>query len=414
MAVERNTMSALMRARLVIAAALVCLLVASLVPGALASKPADGAAVPLTVASASLTQSAQQLVFKLRTTTPFSTVALRRQGRSLCLLIEAVKGGVTGRLCVIAPIKGRPHPRLVYQAYRGGQPQRAHVVAATVRRAGADGLTATFLPSAFGNAYKPIRWQVQSTLSRTHCTPVGGGSHPGRLCQALYPARGTVATLHTPQLVGCVPSGPAFVNSGPSTGREIALTFDDGPWYDTPQFLDILEHYHVPATFFEIGEQISTYGEGGAIERRMLADGDMVGDHTWSHPDVSGAGAFARGQILSAASAIRAATHGFTPCLFRAPYGAVSSALISEARSLGFTTIQWDVDTVDWSRPGTATIERRAIGGAHPGAIILQHDGGGDRSETLAALPDEITTLTREGYHFVTVTQLLGQKLIYK
>ena len=96
------------------------------------------------------------------------------------------------------------------------------------------------------------------------------------------------------------------------------------------------------------------------------------------------------------------------------PGGAVSGALISEARSLGFTTIQWDVDTVDWSRPGTATIERRAIGGAHPGAIILQHDGGGDRSETLAALPDEITTLKREGYHFVTVTQLLGQKLLYR
>jgi len=211
-----------------------------------------------------------------------------------------------------------------------------------------------------------------------------------------------------------LPSGPAFVNSGPTTGREIALTFDDGPWYDTPQFLDILERYHVPATFFEIGEQISTYGEGGALERRMLADGDMIGDHTWSHPDVSGAGSFARDQIESAAAAIRTATHGFTPCLFRAPYGAVSSALISEARSLGFTTIQWDVDTVDWSRPGTATIERRAIGGAHPGAIILQHDGGGDRSETLAALPDIISTLRGRGYVFVTVTQLLGQQLIYR
>ena len=407
-------MSALMRARLAITAALVCLSVAAFVPGALASKPADGAAVPLTVATASLTQSAQSLVFKLRTTTSFSTVALHRQGRSLCLLIEAVTGGVTGRLCVIAPVKGRPHPRLVYQPYKSGQPQRAQVVTASVRRSGTDGLTATFLPSVFGNAYRPIRWQVQNTLSRAHCTPVGAGSNPDRVCETLYPARGRLATLHTPQLVGCVPSGPAYVTSGPTAGRQIALTFDDGPWYDTPQFLDILERYHVPATFFEIGEQISTYGEGGAIERRMLADGDMVGDHTWSHPDVSGAGAFARGQILSTASAIRAATHGFTPCLFRAPGGAVSSALISEARSLGFTTIEWDVDTVDWSRPGTATIERRAIGGAHPGAIILQHDGGGDRSETLAALPDEITTLLREGYHFVTVTQLLGQKLIYK
>ena len=129
---------------------------------------------------------------------------------------------------------------------------------------------------------------MQSTLTRAKCTPVGAKGHPGRLCESLYPAKGKLAVLHTPQIVGCVPSGPAFVNSGPSTGREIALTFDDGPWYDTPQFLDILERYHVPATFFEIGEQISTYGEGGAIERRMLADGDMIGDHTWSHPNVSG------------------------------------------------------------------------------------------------------------------------------
>jgi peptidoglycan-N-acetylglucosamine deacetylase len=369
---------------------------------------------PLRVASASVAQSAQNIVFKVQMTSRFSTVALRGQGRSLCLLIERSTRGVTGRLCVIRPVKGKAHPRLVYQPYKGGRPTHASVVAASVRRAGQRGLVATFLPSAFAGSYTPIRWQVQNTLTRAKCTPVGAKGHPGRLCESLYPSRGKLVALHTPQVVGCVPSGPAFVNSGTTQGREIALTFDDGPWYDTPQFLDILEHYHVPATFFEIGEQISTYGEGGAIERRMLADGDMIGDHTWTHANVSGAGSFARWQILRTASAIRTATHGFRPCLFRAPGGAVSGALISEARSLGFTTIQWNVDTVDWSRPGTATIERRAIGGARPGAIILQHDGGGDRSETLAALPDEITTLKREGYHFVTVTQLLGQKLIYK
>ena len=97
-----------MRARLVIAVVVTCLLVGSLVPGVLAAKPPGGSPAPLTVATASLTQSARQLVFKLQTTTSFSTVALRGQGRSLCLLIEAVKGGVTGRLCVIAPVKGRP------------------------------------------------------------------------------------------------------------------------------------------------------------------------------------------------------------------------------------------------------------------------------------------------------------------
>jgi peptidoglycan/xylan/chitin deacetylase (PgdA/CDA1 family) len=413
MAAAVNTMSAVMRRGLVIW--LVCA-GAVLVPASLASSAGAAPAQPkpLTVASASLTQVAQNVVFKVQMTTAFSTVALRGQGRSLCLLIERLHGGVSGRLCVIRPVKGRRHPRLVYQPYQHGRPTHARVVAASVRRDGRRGLTATFEPAVFGNQYRSIRWQVQNTLTRAKCTPVGAKRHPDRLCESLYPATPRLARLHTPQIVGCVPSGPAFVNHGPSRGREIALTFDDGPWYDTPQFLNVLEHYHVPATFFEIGEQISTYGEGGAIERRMLADGDMIGDHTWSHPNVSGAGAFARGQILRTAAAIRTATHGFRPCLFRAPGGAVSGALISEARALGFTTIQWDVDTVDWSRPGTATIERRAIGGAHPGAIILQHDGGGDRSETLAALPDEIATLKRRGYHFVTVTQLLGQKLIYK
>jgi peptidoglycan/xylan/chitin deacetylase (PgdA/CDA1 family) len=407
-------MSALMRARLVIATALVCLLAASLVPGALASKSAGASAEPLTVASASLTQSAQQLVFKLRTTTRFSTVALRRQGRSLCLLIEAVKGGVTGRLCVIAPVKGRPHPRLVYQPYSGGQPQRAHVVAASVRRAGADGLTATFLPSVFGNAYRPIRWQVQNTLSRAHCTPVGAGSNPDRVCQTLYPARGRLTALHVPQLVGCVPSGPAFVNSGPTTGREIALTFDDGPWYDTPQFLDILERYHVPATFFEIGEQISEYDPTGSVERTMLADGDMIGDHTWTHPDMVNLSPAAQtSEIEQTAAAIRSAT-GFTPCLWRPPYEAFDSQVDSLAASLGFLTINYDVDTVDWSLPGTPTIISRAVGGAHNGAIILQHFGGGPRYETLDALPTEIADLRAQGYKFVTITQMLGLKLIYK
>jgi peptidoglycan/xylan/chitin deacetylase (PgdA/CDA1 family) len=195
----------------------------------------------------------------------------------------------------------------------------------------------------------------------------------------------------------------------------IALTFDDGPWYDTPQFLNVLERKHVVATFFQIGEQISTYGgPGGAIERRMLRDGDMIGDHTWSHPDVSGDGPFAYHQIRSTALAIKHATGGFYPCLFRAPYGATSPALISEARRMGFTTIQWDIDPRDWSLPGTQAIYQTVVDNAHPGAIVLQHDGGGPRSETLAALPREIDTLRGRGYHFVTITQLLGYKVVYK
>ena len=164
------------------------------------------------------------------------------------------------------------------------------------------------------------------------------------------------APVHTPELAGCVDSGHPFVNQGPTTGRMIALTFDDGPWPDTPQFLKILEHDHVPATFFEIGDQVATYGHGGAIERRMLADGDMIGDHTWNHANVSAGGAFAASEISRAAAAIKAATHGFTPCLFRAPYGAVGPGLLTTATALGFKTIQWDIDPRDWARPGAGAI----------------------------------------------------------
>jgi peptidoglycan/xylan/chitin deacetylase (PgdA/CDA1 family) len=145
----------------------------------------------------------------------------------------------------------------------------------------------------------------------------------------------------------------------------------------------------------------------------MLADGDVIGDHTWSHPDVAGDGPFAAGQISQTAAAIRRAA-GFTPCLFRAPYGEVSRALIDEARSMGFTTIQWNVDPRDWSRPGADAIYSNVVDNASNGAIVLQHDGGGDRSETLAALPREIDTLRARGYQFATVTQLLGQRLLYK
>ncbi len=367
---------------------------------------------PLTVTSSSLAQSGQQVTWKLQMASAFSPAALARSGRSLCLLLQRVSNAsVTGQLCVLGPAPGGRSPRLVYQRVSRNGPGTAVTVSASVARGGSRTLTATFKPTSFGMAYRNVRWQVMNTLKPPACTP----PKPNRVgCLSLFPVRPALAKLHTPQLVGCVPSGAPFVNSGPSNRRVVALTFDDGPWYDTPQFLDILEHYHVVGTFFEIGEQISTYGENGAVERRMLADGDMIGDHTWSHPDVSRGGAFAAGQINAAAAAIKQATRGFQPCLFRAPYGAVSSALIGEARSMGYTTIQWDVDPTDWARPGTSAIYNRVVGGAHPGAIILQHDGGGDRSETLAALPQEIQTLKARGYGFVTVTQLLGQKLIYR
>ncbi len=359
-----------------------------------------------------MSQNGQDLVWNVRLAHPFSPAALRRHHRSLCLLIERVKhASVAGQVCVTAPRRGGSQPRLEYMAVTATGPGRPVVIPATIARASTSELTASFLPAGIDSRYSPVRWQVLSALSTASCT----GPARGRVgCYSTFPARPALAKLHTPQLVGCVPSGPSFVSQGPTGRREVALTFDDGPWYDTPQFLSVLEREHVVATFFEIGEQISTYGQGGAIERRMLADGDMIGDHTWSHANVSGAGSFAAAQISQTAAGIRKATGGFQPCLFRAPGGAVGPALIAQARSMGFTTIQWNVDPRDWARPGTSAIYGNVVANAHSGAIVLQHDGGGDRSQTLAALPQEINTLRAEGYSFVTVTQMLGQQLIYK
>lgn len=363
---------------------------------------------PLRIRSSSLTQSGQRITWRVELATPFSPGALVRGGRTLCLLRERVRNGsVAGEMCIYGP-KGRErNPRLFYSPITSSGPAPGRRVAATIGRASNRELTATFLPGEIGTAYVPIRWQVISTLKTVACVPKAGQTR----CFALFPAKPALFRMHVPQLVGCVPSGPSFVFNGSRSRHVVALTFDDGPWPDTPQFLGVLEREHVVATFFQIGEQVGTYGP--PVDRRMLGDGDVIGDHTWSHPDVSGDGSFAAGQISSTAAAIRNLT-GFNPCLFRAPGGAVSSALISEARSMGLITIQWDVDPRDWSRPGTGAIYSNVVSTAQNGSIILQHDGGGDRSETLAALPQEIDTLRARGFGFVTIPDLLGLKLIYR
>ncbi len=147
----------------------------------------------------------------------------------------------------------------------------------------------------------------------------------------------------------------------------------------------------------------------------MLADGDMIGDHTWSHPDMPKLRVRQqRAQLLGAAAAIKKATGGFTPCLWRPPYGDVKPSLVSLARSLGFLTIMWDVDPRDWALPGVNAIYSNVVSHAHDGAIVIQHFGGGPRYQTLAALPREIDALRAKGYKFVTVTQLLGLQLLYR
>jgi peptidoglycan/xylan/chitin deacetylase (PgdA/CDA1 family) len=382
--------------------------------GAVAGAPAPAGASstqgqPLQVQAASLVQQGQQLVWHVELTVPFSPGALAADDRSLCLVIDQTAAkSVTGQICISRPAAHSVSPRLVLMPATGPGAGRGQDIAATVTRSSNRDLTATFLPDEVGLAYAPLRWQVISSLRAPACaSPAPAG------CVVVYPSGPELLRLHEPQLVGCVASGPTWVFHGPPNVREIALTFDDGPWYDTSQFLDVLEHEHVVATFFQVGLHISQYAQHG-LDRRMLRDGDMIGDHTWGHIDVAAGGAGAVTQISEAAAAIRRASGGFQPCLFRAPGGLVSPALLSTARSLGFTTIQWDIDPRDWATPGISAIYDNVVRNAHDGAIVIQHDGGGNRSETLAALPLEIRTLRSEGYKFVTVTQLLGYQLLYR
>jgi peptidoglycan/xylan/chitin deacetylase (PgdA/CDA1 family) len=199
-------------------------------------------------------------------------------------------------------------------------------------------------------------------------------------------------------------------------GHEIALTFDDGPWYEPPtiRFVRLLARYHVPVTFFEVGRQLPTEDPKGSLQRRELADGDMIGDHTWSHVDLAALSPREQTFQLEQTAHTIAGTTGFTPCLWRPPYGDISPQLVAHARALGFLTVLWDIDPRDWARPGVGTIVNDVVEDVHSGAIVIQHDGGGPRYQTFAALPREITALRARGYRFVTVATLLGLRLIYK
>lgn len=368
------------------------------------------------VRSASLHQRGRRLRFRLTLAQRFSPAGLAQAGRTLCLLIERPKGAaVTEQLC-LAPAGGR-HQRahLELAAVRGSTVGASRAIAAAVRRPSAYSLAVSFTPGQLGLGYRSVRWQVRSALTPAACARTTAAQ--GGCAALLYPPRPALARLHTPRLVGCAPGGgSAPVFHGPTRGREIALTFDDGPWPEPPSidFVRLLHRYRVPATFFEIGDQISRYDPHGTVERLMLKDGDMIGDHTWTHPDmVPLSVAQQRFQLQATANAIRRAT-GFRPCMWRPPYGDISPRLDLLARSLGFRTIYWDVDPRDWSLPGTVAIERTVIDQARSGAIVEMHFGGGPRFETLEALPDIIRTLRRRGYRFVNLATMLHLRLIYR
>ncbi|MBV9818716.1 MAG: polysaccharide deacetylase family protein [Solirubrobacterales bacterium] len=195
-----------------------------------------------------------------------------------------------------------------------------------------------------------------------------------------------------------------YVRVAGAQHREIALTFDDGPGPYTERVLATLEQLHTPATFFQVGISQKYFG---AATANIVARGYPIGDHTWSHQPMSElTPRQQQAQLLQETSAIGDYGAPF-PRMFRPPYGLWDKATLKLLRRYRMLMILWTVDTNDYQLPGVAAIVRSAVGGAKPGAIILMHDAGGTRTETIDALPEIVHALRRRGYTLVTVPRLL-------
>ncbi|HUC05410.1 MAG TPA: polysaccharide deacetylase family protein, partial [Acidimicrobiales bacterium] len=228
-------------------------------------------------------------------------------------------------------------------------------------------------------------------VALTATTLLGAMAVAGLLATPPAAATGTQPAFFTSQ----APGGAATAGQ-----RVIALTFDDGPGIYTPQVLSVLEAYHVPATFFEIGENVASYPQ---YTKMIAAAGYPVEDHTWSHPDLGTLSpAEVAAQIDRTQTEIASLT-GHTPDCLRPPYDVWSPTVLADDAARGITTMSYSIDPRDWSLPGTQAIVDRVVSAATPGGVVDMHDGGGNRSETVAALPQIITELRAEGYRFVSI-----------
>jgi peptidoglycan/xylan/chitin deacetylase (PgdA/CDA1 family) len=184
----------------------------------------------------------------------------------------------------------------------------------------------------------------------------------------------------------------------------IAMTFDDGPHPTlTPKLLDLLAAHHIKATFFLIGQNVVDHPE---IVQRAVREGHEVGNHSWSHPNLGKMSDDAvRSQLRRTDEVIKNAA-GVRPTLFRPPYGSITKRQerwIHE--EFGYDTILWDVDPLDWKRPGPMTVCNRIVKQTRPGSIVLSHD---IHAQTIEAMPGTLSQLEERHFKFVTVSELIG------
>ena len=199
-----------------------------------------------------------------------------------------------------------------------------------------------------------------------------------------------------------------------AAAKEVALTFDDGPYgTSTQQVLDILQKEHIHATFFLIGKNVEEYP---ALAKEIVQEGNVVGNHTYDHPKNLTTMPLAQvsSELAMAESAIASST-GVHAKLFRPPYGSISKALRSEIKKEGYTVVLWNVDPRDWDYASStsAVIEQYVVAHLKNRMVIVLHDGRDThinypRDNLINALPAVIEDLKQRGYTFVTVDKLVG------
>ena len=220
---------------------------------------------------------------------------------------------------------------------------------------------------------------------------------------------GITATVTTKEPVDNIVQ---YYNVNSNGDKVIALTFDDGPWdKQTDEILDILEQNDAKATFFTVGQCIS--GHEKELQR-AASMGCEIGTHTWDHAEGSGEGVSLikmstderKQEVQKGLEAIKNATGQEASTIFRCPGGNFDTSVTTDLEGIVTAEIGWNVDTTDWKKPGADVIAQR-IQSAGPGNIILMHDGGGDRSQTIEGLRQALPKLKEQGYSFITVQELL-------
>jgi peptidoglycan-N-acetylglucosamine deacetylase len=193
---------------------------------------------------------------------------------------------------------------------------------------------------------------------------------------------------------------------GGSATKLVYLTFDDGPNpIYTPQILAVLARYGVRATFFVVGGRVEQHPD---IVRAAATAGHAIGNHTFTHPRLEDATKERFDQeIRETDRAMRQALGdaGAPAAIMRPPYGSINDQTEELARAHGLRMVLWNVDPNDWAAPGAETISQIVLSDMRPGAVVLMHDGGGDRSGTVSALSTFIPRLLDDGYSFATVTE---------